>query len=241
MIASYFGGDENKDVHFYSVCKTSRWKYSNTPGKKVPKKVLRYFLIIPRLQRLYKSSHTAKEMTWHATRKCIEPGKMQHPIDGRAWKKFDTKYQDFAKEPRNVRLGLAADGFNSYGNLSQAYSMWPEILTTYNLPPCTGGVEIIDVATGQKFNMRVMVLWTIDDFPARSKTTYVGNRRFLKKPHKWKRSLESNGKIEYGDPPRKFDRDQIQAQLARLPTRVKGKHPSYGGVKIKRNVLVELS
>ncbi|GKE49243.1 hypothetical protein Tco_1480501, partial [Tanacetum coccineum] len=65
--------------------------------------------------------------------------------------------------------------------------------------------------------------------------------RFLKKPHKWSRSLEFNGEIEDGDPPRKFDRDQIQAQLARLPTRVKGKHPSYGGVKIKHNVLVELN
>nr|GEU56416.1 hypothetical protein [Tanacetum cinerariifolium] len=50
-----FRGDNNKDVHFYS----------KTPGKKVPKKVLRYFSIIPRLQCLYKSSHTAKEMTWH--------------------------------------------------------------------------------------------------------------------------------------------------------------------------------
>nr|GFC03427.1 hypothetical protein [Tanacetum cinerariifolium] len=107
------------------VCNTSRWKDSNTPGKKVPKKVLRYFLVIPRLQRLYKSSHTAKEMIWHATGKCTEPGKMQHPVDGRAWKKFDTKYPDFAKEPRNVRLGLAADGFNQFSNLSQAYSMWP--------------------------------------------------------------------------------------------------------------------
>ncbi|GKD21945.1 hypothetical protein Tco_1223648 [Tanacetum coccineum] len=67
------------------MCNTSRWKDSNTPGKKVPKKVLRYFPIIPRLQRWYKSSHTAKEMTWHATGKCTEP------------------------EPRNVRLGLAAD------------------------------------------------------------------------------------------------------------------------------------
>ncbi|GJY34618.1 hypothetical protein Tco_0419087 [Tanacetum coccineum] len=130
------------------------------------------------------------------------------------------------------------------------------------------GVETIDVATGQKFNMRAMVLWTINDFPTRSslsgwsgqgykacptrnedtpyvrvlgKTAYVGHRRFLKKPHKWRRSLEFNGEIEDGDPPRKFDRDQIQAQLARLPTRVKGKHPSYGGVKIKRNVLVELN
>ncbi|GKB64904.1 hypothetical protein Tco_0921090 [Tanacetum coccineum] len=30
------------------------------------------------------------------------------------------------------------------------------------------GVETIDVASGQKFNMRAMVLWTINDFPARS-------------------------------------------------------------------------
>ncbi|GKA12721.1 zinc finger, PHD-type containing protein [Tanacetum coccineum] len=247
-------------------------------------------------------------MTWHATGKCTEPGKMQHPVDGRAWKNFDTKYLDFAKEPRNVRLGLAADGFNPFGNLSQSYSMWPVILTTYNLPPwlcmkessfmltllipgpkspgkdidvylrpliddlkdlwALKGVETIDVATGQKFNMRAMVLWTINDFPARSslsgwsgqgykacptcnedtpsmrvlgKTTYVGHRRFLKKPHKWRRSLDFNGETKDGDPPRKFDRDQIMAQLARLPTRVKGKHPRYGGVKIKRNVLVELN
>nr|GFC02835.1 hypothetical protein [Tanacetum cinerariifolium] len=123
------------DVHLCPVCNTSRWKDSNTPRKKVPKKVLRYFLIIPRLQRLYKSSHTAKEMTWHATGKCTEPGKMQHPVDGKEWKDFDTKYLDFAAEPRNVRLGLVADGFNPFGNLSQSYSMWPVILTTYNLPP----------------------------------------------------------------------------------------------------------
>nr|GEX50151.1 hypothetical protein [Tanacetum cinerariifolium] len=203
-----FRGKENKDLDFCPVCNTSRWKYSNTPGKKVPKKVLRYFLIIPRLQRLYKSSHTAKEMIWHATGKYTEPSKMQHPVDGRAWKKFDTMYSDFAKELRNVRLGLAADGFNPFGNLSQAYNMWPVILTTYNLPPwlcmkesffmltllITGpkspgkdiyvylrpliedlevlwdrkGVKTIDVASGQKFDMRAMVLWTINDFPAQS-------------------------------------------------------------------------
>nr|GFD00334.1 hypothetical protein [Tanacetum cinerariifolium] len=62
---------------------------------------------------------------------------MQHPVDGRAWKNFDTKYLDFAKEPRNVQLRLAADGFNPFGNLSQAYSMWPVILTTYNATVAT--------------------------------------------------------------------------------------------------------
>ncbi|GJU97830.1 hypothetical protein Tco_1327101 [Tanacetum coccineum] len=200
-----FRGEDNKDKQFCSVCNTSRWKENNTTGKKVPKKVLRYFPIIPRLQRLYKSSHTAKEMTWHATGKCTEPGKMQYPVDGRAWKNFDTRYPDFAAEPRNVRLGLANDGFNPFGNLSQSYSMWPVILTTYNPPtwlcmkesslmltlliPCPKspgkdidvylrpliddlkdlwalkGVETIDVSTGQTFNMRAMLLWTINDFP----------------------------------------------------------------------------
>ncbi|GJV75428.1 hypothetical protein Tco_1507012 [Tanacetum coccineum] len=200
-----FRGEYNKDVHFYPVCNTSRSKDSNTPGKKVPKKVLHYFLIIPRLQCLYKSSHTAKEMTWHATGKCTEPSKMQHPFDGRAWKNFDTKYLNFEKEPRNVQLGLVADGFNPFGNLSQPYSMWPVILITYNLPLwlcmkdiyfmlmflipglkslgndtdvylrhliddlkdlwVLKGVETINVATSQKFNMRAMVLWTINDFP----------------------------------------------------------------------------
>nr|GFA15389.1 hypothetical protein [Tanacetum cinerariifolium] len=92
-----FRGDDNKDLDFCPVCNTSRWKDSNTPGKKVPKKVLRYFPIIPRLQRLYKSSHTAKEMIWHAIGKCTEP------------------------DPRNVRLGLAADGFNPFGSLSQGW------------------------------------------------------------------------------------------------------------------------
>ncbi|GKA76577.1 hypothetical protein Tco_0783038 [Tanacetum coccineum] len=74
-----------------------------------------------------------------------------------------------------------------------------------------------------------------------SKTAYVGHRRFLKKPHKWRRSLEFNGQTDNTDPPKEFGRDVILAQLDRLPTRVKGKHPSYGGVKIKRNVHVELN
>ncbi|GKC97446.1 hypothetical protein Tco_1167721, partial [Tanacetum coccineum] len=72
---------------------------------------------------------------------------------------------DFAAEPRNVRLGLAADGFNSFGNLSQSYNIWPMILTTYNLPPWFRDYRR---STGLKFNMRAMVLWTINDFTARS-------------------------------------------------------------------------
>ncbi|GJU43440.1 hypothetical protein Tco_1200706 [Tanacetum coccineum] len=74
-----------------------------------------------------------------------------------------------------------------------------------------------------------------------SKTAYVGHRRFLKKPHKWRSSREFNGQTDNRDPPKEFGQDEILAQLDRLPTRLTGKHPSYGGVKIKRNVLVELN
>nr|GEU61222.1 hypothetical protein [Tanacetum cinerariifolium] len=147
-------------------------------------------------------------MTWHATGKCTEPG-------------------------------LATDGFNPFGNLSQAYSMWPVILTTYNLPPwlcmkdssfmltlliyglkfpgkdidvylrpliddlkvlwALKGVETIDIATGQKFNMRAMVLWTINDFLALSSLSGWSGQGYLACPtcNKDTLYLDSSATREY--------------------------------------------
>ena len=45
-------------------------------------------------------------------------------------------YIEFSSDPRNVRLGLAVDGFNLYGNMSTTHSTWPVILISCNLPPC---------------------------------------------------------------------------------------------------------
>ena len=50
-------------------------------------------------------------------------------------KHFDTKYPEFAAEPRNVRLGLCVDGFNPYTLSSRSYSIWPVVVIPYNLPP----------------------------------------------------------------------------------------------------------
>ena len=33
-----------------------------------------------------------------------------------------------------MRLGLVADSFNPFGNMSLSYSMWPVVMTAYNLP-----------------------------------------------------------------------------------------------------------
>ncbi|GKA35914.1 hypothetical protein Tco_0722405 [Tanacetum coccineum] len=192
-------------------------------------------------------------MTWHATGKCTEPGKMKHPVDDRAWKKFDTRYPDFAAKQRNVRLGLAADGFNLFRNLSQSYSMWPVILKTYNLPPWLCMKEsylmltlLIPCPESPGKDIDVYFRPLIDDLKnlwalKGVETINVEWARFLKKPHKWRRSRDFNGETKDGDPPRKFDLAQIQTKLDRLPTLEKGKHSSYGGVKIKRNVLVELN
>ena len=88
----------------------------------------------PRLQRLFMSSKTAEHMRWHEANK-NEDGKLRHPRDGEEWKAFDSDFPDFTADPRNVRLALATDGFNPFGNLSTSYSIWPVVLIPYNLPP----------------------------------------------------------------------------------------------------------
>ena len=113
----------------YAMRRTSRARC-----KEVANKQLWFLPLIPRLQRLFTSSVTAKEMRWHFEN-TREAGVLSHPSDGEAWKKFDQTYPDFALEPRNVRLGLCADGFTPFGLSGKTYSCWPVIITPYNLPP----------------------------------------------------------------------------------------------------------
>ncbi|KAL5555616.1 hypothetical protein UlMin_037852 [Ulmus minor] len=129
--------NENSMSETCPVCFESRWKMQagRRMGKNVPHKVLRYFPLAPRLKRLFATSKTAKLIRWHQAGKSTDDNVMRHPVDGRAWKDFDRKHTEFADDVRNVRLGLAADGFNPFNNMSISYSMWPVVLTTYNLPP----------------------------------------------------------------------------------------------------------
>ena len=115
---------ENKDMQSCPICHESRWKDKDSKGMKVANKVLRYFPLTSWLKRVYSCRHTAKSMTWHATGKCMEDGKMHHPVDGTSWEAFDQRCPDFARETRNIILGLAANGFNPYGNMSLSYSTW---------------------------------------------------------------------------------------------------------------------
>ncbi|KAL3654668.1 hypothetical protein CASFOL_001403 [Castilleja foliolosa] len=125
---------ENEKLETCPICQTSRWKLNDGTGKKIPHKILRYFPLKPRLQRLFMSMKTSKKMVWH-NEKRIDDDYMRHPEDFTVWKVFDKEYPGFAADPRNVRLALATDGFNPFRNMSTSYSMWPVILAPLNLPP----------------------------------------------------------------------------------------------------------
>ncbi|XP_042976258.1 uncharacterized protein LOC122304968 [Carya illinoinensis] len=84
---------------------------------------------------LYMSKKTAQAMRWHVDGRVDDSTCMGHPSDSRVWKDFDIKHHMFSQDPRNVRLGLASDGFNPFNNMSRPYNIWPVLLVPYNLPP----------------------------------------------------------------------------------------------------------
>ncbi|XP_057248231.1 uncharacterized protein LOC125493632 [Beta vulgaris subsp. vulgaris] len=169
------------------------------------------------------SSNTARDMRWHFDRK--DDKIITHPADGEAWKKFDDRYEEFAKDPRSVRLGLASDGFNPYRLMNTNYSTWPVILIPYNLPPWLC-VDAFDVYSGKNFKLRASLHSTINDFPAYAmlsgwstkgykacptcanstcsyyfggKIVYPGSRKWLPIDHPYRSQANLfDGKEEYG-------------------------------------------
>ncbi|XP_075659328.1 uncharacterized protein LOC142629262 [Castanea sativa] len=159
---------ENENLDKCPVCETPRYKDTRAQGKKIPHKVLRYFPLTPRLRRLYMLGQRAKDMIWYIDKR-VDDGIMRHPADSEEWKEFDLQHPDFALEPRNVRLGLATDGFNPFGNMNNNYR---NEIDTYLKPLVDElkelweeGVETYDAYSKEHFQMRATLLWTIHDYP----------------------------------------------------------------------------
>ncbi|GJW98964.1 putative transposase-associated domain-containing protein [Tanacetum coccineum] len=126
----------DKDLTACRTCGTSRWKVDNKTKKvyeNIPAKVMWYFPIIPRLQRLFKIESISEDLRWHATRR-ITDGVLRHPADSQAWRTIDEKFPEIAEDTRNLRLGISADGVDvNTGN--RHHSVWPVLTVIYNLPP----------------------------------------------------------------------------------------------------------
>ncbi|KAL5576197.1 hypothetical protein UlMin_017896 [Ulmus minor] len=112
------------------------------------------------------------------------------------------------------------------------------------------GIEMRDASNDRKvFKMRAALLWTVNDFPARSslsgwsgqgykacptcnedtpsmrvigKTAYFGHRRFLPSTHRWRSNLDFDGRTERKRPPhphKSKDTDNARRDLQNLGIR----------------------
>ena len=60
---------------------------------------------------------------------------MRIPIDGSAFKEREEKWPHFKEEPRNLKLSLATDDVNPYGEMRSTYSVLPIFVINNNRPP----------------------------------------------------------------------------------------------------------
>jgi hypothetical protein len=75
-------------------------------------------------------------MRWHKEGVCDNDDLIVHPSDGDAWKALDTFDPDFEVDLRNVRIGLATDGFTPFGQMASSHThVGPSLLfhTTFHL------------------------------------------------------------------------------------------------------------
>ncbi|XP_038713445.1 uncharacterized protein LOC120007317 [Tripterygium wilfordii] len=82
---------DNAHLTQCKFCGVNRYKPRRTGRenfKEIPSKRMWYLPLIPRLQRLFSSTVTAKEMRWHYEHQ-RESHILCHPSDGEAWKNFD--------------------------------------------------------------------------------------------------------------------------------------------------------
>ena len=128
-----FRGEEFKDLLECPRCGAQRYK--EVGKSRVPVKVLRHFPLIPRLQRMFNTPVLASFMTWHQHHRS-EDDVMRGAVDSYQWRFVNSRWrEEFAYEPRNLRLGLATDGVNPFSVKRSTWSTWPVLIMNYNLPP----------------------------------------------------------------------------------------------------------
>jgi hypothetical protein len=117
----------------FPQCQISRYR-TDKASNNVPHKVLRYSLIIPCFQWLFRCQSIVQFMDFHAKNRSQE-GILQMPADGYSLKYIKEKWSIFKEEPHNVRIALATDGVNPFGELHSTYSVWCVFVINNNLPP----------------------------------------------------------------------------------------------------------
>ncbi|XP_021754565.1 uncharacterized protein LOC110719895 [Chenopodium quinoa] len=159
-------------------------------------------------------------MTWHSKWR-ENDHLLHHPVDGQAWKEFDSLYPKFADDPRNARLGLATDGFSLFNSMSIVHTIIKDLKDLWEFR-----LETYDASTNQRFDMHVSFMTTMSDFPGyvmlsgwstkgylacpechyetdsewlpcSGKNVYRENRKFLDPSHPWRHDKRNfDGKLK---------------------------------------------
>jgi hypothetical protein len=103
---------EYVEAKYYPKCKSSRFmEVDSDDGQKrqldIPVTILCHLPFLLRIQHLYMTEESMKQMVWHKNGKRYNPDKMVHTSDGEAWTHFDAIHHEKAKEARDVRVALA--------------------------------------------------------------------------------------------------------------------------------------
>ncbi|KAA0051767.1 transposase [Cucumis melo var. makuwa] len=99
----------------------------------------------------------AKNLRWHAMDRKVDVI-MRHPADTPSWRLIDHMWPTFGSEPRNLRLGPKQPGYDINTHLAPLIDdlkiLWEK------------RVRCFDAYKEEYFTLRVILLWTINDFPA---------------------------------------------------------------------------
>ncbi|KAL8125097.1 hypothetical protein AgCh_012679 [Apium graveolens] len=173
-------------------------------------------------------------MVWHAIEQ-KKDGKPRHPADAKAWQTMDAKFPHLS-EYRNMRLGVAIDGFNPSHTMNSMHSTWPIPLIEELKELWKTGVEMYDAATNQVFTLRASVLWTIRDFPDYAMLSGWSTKgKLAYANHKWRSDKRRfNGEVEAGTSALMLTGSQVAEILD-------GYENSLGGVGRKRKVSCDVN
>jgi hypothetical protein len=84
---------------------------------------------------LFLSKKAARQRRWQKEGVHENDQVMVHPSDSEARKALDDFDVDFTRDARNVRIGLATDGFTPYNMSVTSYSCWHVFAIPYKHPP----------------------------------------------------------------------------------------------------------
>nr|GEX07063.1 hypothetical protein [Tanacetum cinerariifolium] len=112
----------------------------------------------------------SEDLRWHATRRIID-GILRHPADSQAWRTVDEKFLEIAKDLRNLRLGISTDRVNvnsgtRHHSPRNDIDVFLEPLVDDLHTLFQTGVDTYDASTKENFNLRIIVSWTINGYPA---------------------------------------------------------------------------